>query len=101
MGELHIEILRDRIALEHGINAELGRMRVSYRESFNDAAEASLCLDKEYHGKKLFAEVKLRVEPMEEASGLESQTTPAAANRERELGQNEILFDFEKLAPVS
>lgn len=33
LGELHLEILRDRIALEYGIKADLGRMRVAFRES--------------------------------------------------------------------
>jgi elongation factor G len=33
LGELHLEILRDRIEIEYGIKAELGRMRVAYRES--------------------------------------------------------------------
>lgn len=33
LGELHLEILRDRIELEYNIKAELGRMRVAYRES--------------------------------------------------------------------
>ena len=32
-GELHLEILRDRIELEYGLVAELGPMRVAYRES--------------------------------------------------------------------
>jgi elongation factor G len=33
LGELHLEILRDRIELEYGIKPILGPMRVSYRES--------------------------------------------------------------------
>lgn len=65
MGELHIEILRDRIALEHGIEPVLGRMRVSYRESFTGEAEHHTSLMKEYHGKRLFADLKIKVESME------------------------------------
>ena len=33
LGELHLEVLRDRIEIEYNIKAELGRMRVAYRES--------------------------------------------------------------------
>ena len=35
-GELHLEILRDRIELEYGIKTELGTMRVAYRESVGE-----------------------------------------------------------------
>ena len=33
LGELHLEILRDRIEIDYGINSHLGPMRVAYRES--------------------------------------------------------------------
>jgi elongation factor G len=33
LGELHLEILRDRIEIEYGIKSDLGKMRVAYRES--------------------------------------------------------------------
>lgn len=46
LGELHLEILRDRIEIEYGIKAELGRMRVAYRESVSKTAEGELILDK-------------------------------------------------------
>jgi elongation factor G len=35
LGELHLEILRDRIEIEHGIKSDLGKMRVAYRESIS------------------------------------------------------------------
>ena len=45
-GELHLEILRDRIELEYGIVGELGPMRVAYRESIGKDHELELELDK-------------------------------------------------------
>ena len=45
-GELHLEILRDRIELEYGLVAELGQMRVAYRESIGQNNEMELVLDK-------------------------------------------------------
>lgn len=42
LGELHLEILRDRIEIEYGIKAELGKMRVAYRESVSKTVEGSL-----------------------------------------------------------
>jgi len=46
LGELHLEILRDRIELEYGIKSELGKMRVAYRESVSKTASGELILDK-------------------------------------------------------
>jgi len=43
---LHLEILRDRIEIEYQIKAELGRMRVAYRESVGKTATGELTLDK-------------------------------------------------------
>jgi elongation factor G len=39
LGELHLEILRDRIEIEYGIKSILGKMRVAYRESVSDNVE--------------------------------------------------------------
>ena len=47
LGELHLEILRDRIFLEYGIKSELGKMRVAYRESAGKTAEAEIVLEKQ------------------------------------------------------
>lgn len=46
MGELHLEILRDRIELDYGLKAELGKMRVAFRESFSQKQTVELELDK-------------------------------------------------------
>ena len=62
MGELHLEILRDRIELEYNIKAELGPMRVAYRESINTNSEETLVIDKKIGGSSLYAELTLRVE---------------------------------------
>lgn len=57
-----MEILRDRIELEHGIKAELGRMRVAYRESVVDAAEDELELEKTIGGAHMYCKLRFRVE---------------------------------------
>ena len=61
-GELHLEILRDRIELEYGIAAELGPMRVAYRECVGQTHEIELELDKKIGKQSLFARLKIRVE---------------------------------------
>jgi elongation factor G len=62
LGELHLEILRDRIEIEYNIKAELGPMRVAYRESINAFAEETITLDKKIGGSSLYAELTIRVE---------------------------------------
>jgi translation elongation factor EF-G len=54
--------LRDRIELEYKIKAELGPMRVAYRESVGETHELELVLDKVIGGASMYAKVKLRVE---------------------------------------
>lgn len=57
-----MEILRDRIELEYGIVAELGPMRVAYRESIGADNEMELVLDKKIGAQNLFAKLKIRLE---------------------------------------
>ena len=59
LGELHLEILRDRIEIEYGIKAELGRMRVAYRESLSKVAQGELILEKIIGGHNLYAKLKI------------------------------------------
>ena len=65
MGELHLEILRDRIELDYGIKAELGRMRVAYRESVSGVQRYTCTLEKFKGRKPWFAELTLEVEGRE------------------------------------
>ncbi len=62
LGELHLEILRDRIEIEYGIKAELGKMRVAFRESVGKSVEGELILEKVIGGQNLYAKLKLQVE---------------------------------------
>ena len=59
LGELHLEILRDRIEIEYGIKAELGRMRVAYRESVGKKVQSELTLEKQIGGTNMYAKVSL------------------------------------------
>jgi translation elongation factor EF-G len=57
-----LEILRDRIEIEYKIKAELGPMRVAYRESVGITQDLELVLDKVIGGSSLYAKLKLRIE---------------------------------------
>jgi len=62
LGELHLEILRDRIEIDYGISATLGPMRVAYRESVGQTKEIELRLEKQIGGQSLFVQLKMSIE---------------------------------------
>ena len=64
MGELHLQVRLDVIVREYGVRANLGRPRVSYRETILSAAEGEGRFDQQVGGKAHSADVKLRVEPL-------------------------------------
>ncbi|CAI2384886.1 unnamed protein product [Moneuplotes crassus] len=65
MGELHLEILKDRIEIDYGIKAFLGTMRVAYRESVSGKTRHTFTVDTKKAGKSIFAELTLEVEGLE------------------------------------
>ncbi len=71
MGELHLEIIIDRLIREFKVHVNVGRPRVVYRETISRAAEADSRFEKELGEKKHFGHVKLRVEPQERGLGVQ------------------------------
>ena len=57
LGELHLEVLRDRIEIEYGIKSTLGRMRVAYRESISDARSKEMVFEKTIGGAHMYAKL--------------------------------------------
>jgi elongation factor G len=70
MGELHLEIVVDRLVREHNLRASVGRPQVAYREAITRSAEAEGRFEHAVGGRGLFAQVKLRIEPGAERSGV-------------------------------
>jgi elongation factor G len=70
MGELHLEVIVDRLVREYGVEVSIGRPQVAYREAISKAAEAEGHFEHAMGGRGLFANVKLRVEPASERSGI-------------------------------
>lgn len=64
MGELHLEILIDRLKREFNLNVNCGFPQVSYKETINKAVEIEEEFKRDIAGKVLFAKVKLRVMPL-------------------------------------
>jgi len=71
MGELHLEILVDRIKREFKVEAQVGKPQVAYRETIRAIAEAEGKYVKQSGGKGQYGHVWLRVEPKKEGEGFE------------------------------
>ncbi|HUD02812.1 MAG TPA: elongation factor G [Candidatus Paceibacterota bacterium] len=65
MGELHLEILVDRMKREFGVEANVGKPQVAYRETITQEAEAEGKYIKQTGGKGQYGHVKLRLKPLE------------------------------------
>ncbi|NXN22749.1 RRF2M factor, partial [Nycticryphes semicollaris] len=63
MGELHIEIIHDRIKREYGIETYLGPLQIAYRETIVNAAQATDTLDKTVGDKRHLVTAELEVRP--------------------------------------
>jgi len=63
MGELHLDIIRDRLLREFSVDARIGEPRVSYRESLVDAVTIEETFQKEMEGHGQYARVLIRFEP--------------------------------------
>jgi elongation factor G len=71
MGELHLEILVDRMKREFGVEATIGRPRVSYKETVKKEAEAETKYVRQSGGRGQYGHVKITVGPLEKGKGFE------------------------------
>ncbi|MDQ7075819.1 MAG: elongation factor G [Gammaproteobacteria bacterium] len=77
MGELHLDIIVDRMRREFAVQANVGKPQVSYRESIAVAAEAESKFERELAGRGQYAHVCLRLQPAERGSGYQFESTIA------------------------
>ncbi len=71
MGELHLEVLVDRMRREYKVEANIGKPQVAYRESVSQLADVDSKFVRQSGGKGQYGHVKLRVEPQERGKGFE------------------------------
>jgi elongation factor G len=71
MGELHLEIVMDRMEREFGVRANLGKPQVAYKETVSGPAEGEGKYIRQAGGKGLYGHVVLRIEPLDRGRGFE------------------------------
>jgi elongation factor G len=105
MGELHLEILVDRMKREFGVEANVGAPQVAYREAIRKMVEVEGKFVKQSGGKGQFGRVMLKMEPNETGKGFEfidaikggavpREFIPAVEKGLRETLPNGVLAGF-------
>jgi elongation factor G len=74
MGELHLEILVERMRREFGLNVNTGKPQIAYREAIKKTAEAEAQYIRQSGGRGQYGHVLLRVEPRERGEGFEFES---------------------------
>jgi elongation factor G len=85
MGELHLEIIADRMRRDFSVDANIGKPQVAYKESISQATE----IDEEYirqaGNRGMYAKAKLLLEPVDRGSGFSFESTLSAGKLPREF----------------
>ena len=105
MGELHLEIIVDRMMREFKVEAEVGQPQVAYRETIKTPVEQEYKYAKQSGGRGQYGHVFLKLEPMEPGSGYEfvdeikggvvpREYIPAVDKGVQEAMQNGVLAGY-------
>ncbi|HEX3499758.1 MAG TPA: elongation factor G [Stellaceae bacterium] len=84
MGELHLEIIVDRMKREFKVDANVGAPQVAYRETITRVAEVDYTHKKQTGGSGQFARVKIRFEPEQPGFGFEFKSAVVGGNVPKE-----------------
>lgn len=74
MGELHLEIIVDRLSREFGVQANIGAPQVAYRESVSAVVEQEAKFERQDGGRGQYGHVWLRIEPLERGGGYQFES---------------------------
>ena len=84
MGELHLEIIVDRLKREFKVDANVGEPQVAYRETITKPCDIEYTHKKQSGGAGQFARVKIKFEPTEDHTGFEFINTVVGGNVPKE-----------------
>ena len=84
MGELHLDILVDRMKREFGVEANVGQPQVAYRETITQSSDVDYTHKKQTGGSGQFARVKITIEPGEPNSGFVFESSVVGGNVPKE-----------------
>ena len=84
MGELHLDIIVDRLRREFKVDANVGNPQVAYRETITKPCDIEYTHKKQSGGAGQFAKVKIKFEPMEGYTGFEFNNTVVGGNVPKE-----------------
>lgn len=82
MGELHLEIIVDRLKREFNVEVKVGAPQVTYRETITTSAEAEGKYIKQTGGRGQYGHVKIRIKPLELVATEETEKLPKNVKRE-------------------
>ncbi|MXN64055.1 elongation factor G [Stappia sp. GBMRC 2046] len=103
MGELHLDIIVDRMKREFKVEANIGAPQVAYRETITRLAEVDYTHKKQTGGSGQFARVKITIEPNEAAAGFEfeSKIVGGAVPKEYIPGVNKGIESVMSSGPLA
>ena len=78
MGELHLEVLKHRMLRDFQVDANVGRPRVSYRQTVRGRGAGEGLFDQETASKRQYGQVRISVEPLDQPVGFEIAWEPGA-----------------------
>ena len=85
MGELHLEIIVDRLRREFNVDANVGKPQVAYRETITKNSEVEAKFIRQTGGRGQYGHVKIRMEPNEQGAGVEFIDEVKGGNIPREF----------------
>ena len=85
MGELHLEIIVDRLKREHKVEAVQGRLKVAYKETIQKLADVEGKYIKQSGGRGQYGHVWIKFEPLERGTGFEFENSVVGGSIPREF----------------
>ena len=106
MGELHLEIIVDRLKREHKVNVNQGKPQVSYREAITKAATAEGKFIRQSGGHGQYGDCTIKIEPLDQGKGfvfkndikqgtIPAEFIPAIEQGVRESMENGVLAGYQ------